>query len=100
MKREMQARLESLPKTEASFIVPMECLSVSKLPEGSNWLWEVKLDGYRALGVKSGAGVKTYGQPRCRKTSGAHAPSKPLPECDHLRRSARNLRKHLPAACP
>jgi ATP-dependent DNA ligase len=32
----------------------MECLSVSKLPEGSRWLWEIKLDGYRALAVKSG----------------------------------------------
>ena len=31
MQREMRARLESLPKTEASFIEPMECLSVSKL---------------------------------------------------------------------
>jgi hypothetical protein len=35
MQREMRARLESLPKTEASFIEPMECLSVSKLPEGA-----------------------------------------------------------------
>jgi len=31
----------------------MECLSVSKLPEGSQWVWEIKLDGYRALAVKS-----------------------------------------------
>ena len=29
----MRARLDSLPRTEASFIEPMECLSVSKLPE-------------------------------------------------------------------
>jgi len=31
----------------------MECLSVSKLPEGSQWVWEIKLVGYRALAVKS-----------------------------------------------
>ena len=35
MERKLRARLESLPKTEASFIEPMECLSVSKLPEGA-----------------------------------------------------------------
>ena len=42
----------------------MECLSVSKLPEGHEWLWEVKLDGYRALGVKSGTGVTLFSRRR------------------------------------
>jgi bifunctional non-homologous end joining protein LigD len=37
---------------DAVFIQPMECLSVSKLPDGSNWVWEIKLDGYRAIAVK------------------------------------------------
>lgn len=31
----------------------MECALVSKLPEGPDWTYEVKLDGYRALGVKT-----------------------------------------------
>jgi ATP-dependent DNA ligase len=31
----------------------MECALVSKLPEGTDWTYEVKLDGYRAIGVKS-----------------------------------------------
>src|SRR6202162_3167124 len=57
MQKEVRARLESLPRKEASFIEPMECLSVSKLPEGNQWIWEVKLDGYRALAFKSGTGV-------------------------------------------
>jgi hypothetical protein len=39
--KEMRARLDSLPRTEASFVEPMECLSVSKLPEGSKWIWEI-----------------------------------------------------------
>ena len=48
-----RVRLGSLPKTGASFIEPMECALVSKLPEGRDWSYEVKLDGYRAIGVKS-----------------------------------------------
>jgi bifunctional non-homologous end joining protein LigD len=43
--------LESLPMREAAFIEPMECLSVSKLPEGPDWVYEIKLDGYRAVAI-------------------------------------------------
>src|SRR5437016_4428401 len=60
MQTRIRAHLDSLPRTEASFIEPMECLSVSKLPEDPSWLWEVKLDGYRALAVKSGTGVTLF----------------------------------------
>ena len=48
-------KLTSLAKKDAAFIEPMECLPVAKLPEGSQWLWEIKLDGYRAIAVNSGA---------------------------------------------
>jgi len=37
--------LESLTRLEAEFIEPMECLSVSKLPEGSGWVYEINLMG-------------------------------------------------------
>jgi bifunctional non-homologous end joining protein LigD len=43
--------------TGFSFIEPMKALPVGKLPEGE-WLYEVKLDGYRALAFKSGTEVK------------------------------------------
>jgi ATP-dependent DNA ligase len=43
----------------ATFVEPMKCLSVSKLPDGSQWLWELKWDGYRAVAVK-GSTVKLY----------------------------------------
>jgi ATP-dependent DNA ligase len=53
-------RLLSVPKTRAEFIEPMECALVSTLPEGSDWTYEVKLDGYRAIGVKSSRDTILY----------------------------------------
>jgi len=34
------------------FIKPMECLMVKRLPDGPSWLYELKLDGYRAQGIR------------------------------------------------
>ncbi len=35
------------------FIEPMLLLKTDKLPEGEDWLYELKLDGYRALAMKT-----------------------------------------------
>jgi bifunctional non-homologous end joining protein LigD len=47
------SRLRSLPEKKADFVEPMECEPVSTLLEGSQWVYEIKLDGYRAIAVKS-----------------------------------------------
>ncbi len=47
-----------MPKAKATFIEPMLLLRVEKLPQGADWSYEVKLDGYRALAIKSGGKVQ------------------------------------------
>src|SRR5712671_309479 len=60
MRRSGTTRLEALPRRKAEFIEPMECALVPKLPEGPQWTYEIKLDGYRAIGVKSGHDTILY----------------------------------------
>src|ERR1051325_4991515 len=45
------------PKAKAQFIDPMLLLRTDKLPEGDDWQYELKLDGYRAIAFKSGGQV-------------------------------------------
>ena len=40
------------------FIEPMECLMVSTLPEGKDWSYEIKLDGYRAQALCDSSGTQ------------------------------------------
>jgi DNA ligase D-like protein (predicted ligase) len=42
----------------AAFIEPMLLLRTSELPEGPEWLYELKLDGYRALAIKTEGSVQ------------------------------------------
>ena len=46
-------KLDFLPRCEVGFIELMECLAVANPPDGPNWIYEIKLDGYRALVVNS-----------------------------------------------
>ena len=47
-------------KSKAVFIESMECLAVGELPEGPEWTYEIKLDGFRLEAVKQGAEVILY----------------------------------------
>lgn len=42
----------------------MECLPVTKIPEGPEWSYEIKLDGYRLEAVKSKGAVTVYSRRR------------------------------------
>jgi hypothetical protein len=44
---------ETRARQPARFVEPMQCLAVAKLPEGPDWEYEIKFDGYRAFGMKS-----------------------------------------------
>jgi DNA ligase D-like protein (predicted ligase) len=60
MLRFRTSSLHSVAKRKAEFIEPMECALVTKLPEEPDWTYEVKLDGYRAIGVKTSRDAILY----------------------------------------
>jgi hypothetical protein len=44
----------------AGFIAPCLPTKTDKLPSGSEWLHEIKHDGFRVIARKTGAQVRTY----------------------------------------
>jgi len=58
-----QALPRRMPKsmpTQIRFVEPMYALAVRKLPEGPDWLYEIKFDGYRCLAGKDAGGVRLW----------------------------------------
>jgi DNA ligase D-like protein (predicted ligase) len=45
---------------EAAFIETMDCLPVTTVPDGPEWTYEIKLDGYRLEVVKSDGEITLY----------------------------------------
>ena len=50
-------RPEMVSARTQRFITPMLLLRKERLPEGPEWLYELKLDGYRAWAIKTGGKV-------------------------------------------
>ena len=46
-----------VPNTKAAIIEPMLLHQTEKLPDGEGWLYELKLDGFRAVAFKSNGKV-------------------------------------------
>ena len=49
---------------KATFIETMECLPVNEIPQGPEWSYELKLDGYRLEAVKNAGEVTLYSRRR------------------------------------
>src|SRR3954470_7986803 len=47
-------------RVKPQFITPMAAFLVDTLPQGDEWLYEAKFDGYRAIAVKDAAHVKLF----------------------------------------
>jgi DNA ligase D-like protein (predicted ligase) len=50
----MASQLPKPARVPAAFIETMDCLGVKSLPEGPEWSYEIKLDGYRLEAIKAG----------------------------------------------
>src|SRR5258708_4449815 len=61
------------PNVQAKFIEPMLLLTTQTLPEGAGWLFELKLDGYRAVAFKTNG--KVHFRSRNGKDFGAKYPA-------------------------
>src|ERR1041385_5811980 len=49
----MNIDLQQLPKARLDFMPPMLARPAAELPSGTNWIYELKVDGYRALVLKA-----------------------------------------------
>jgi bifunctional non-homologous end joining protein LigD len=52
--RSSKGRQQAAQRSASSFVEPMAAQDVKALPEGYEWLYEVKFDGYRAVLIKDG----------------------------------------------
>ena len=52
-----QPQIEDLPDMEMAVVKPMRAKTVPKLPEGSKWRYEVRLDGKRTLAYRNDKGM-------------------------------------------
>lgn len=49
---------DKLPSGRIEFLEPMKCRLVEEAPVGSDWMYEIKFDGFRTLALKEGKKVE------------------------------------------
>jgi bifunctional non-homologous end joining protein LigD len=47
-------------RTNPGFIEPMQCRSITALPAGEKWTFEIKFDGYRCVAVKRARDITLF----------------------------------------
>jgi bifunctional non-homologous end joining protein LigD len=57
-KPQPDAALAHLPDARPVFVEPMKCKLADAPPQGDDWIYELKFDGFRALAVKEGNRVE------------------------------------------
>ncbi len=55
-----QSNRSDAPRAALEFVEPMHCKLAQTLPEGREWDYEIKYDGYRALGARTSGGVRLW----------------------------------------
>lgn len=50
--------LNGLPSGKPLYVEPMQSKPVTSLPDGNAWIYEIKFDGYRALGIRQGNKIR------------------------------------------
>ena len=78
-----------MPAQKINFTEPMLLLPAREVPAGTNWAYELKLDGYRALAIKIGGKVHLGS----RKNKGKA--SLPQASCQIENRELTNLLKYI-----
>src|SRR5262245_4341045 len=56
----MKLNFSTSPSAKGRFIEPMYARLVNELPEGKDWFYEVKFDGYRCLAGRDSTGVTLW----------------------------------------
>lgn len=55
---EAEKSVAHLPAAVPGFVEPMQSRPAGALPEGDGWIYEIKLDGYRALALRHGGRIE------------------------------------------
>ncbi|HKV49525.1 MAG TPA: RNA ligase family protein [Candidatus Acidoferrales bacterium] len=59
-RRTSKSVLAALPRARIAFTPPMLATATGKVPEGPQWVYEIKLDGYRGLAIKRDGRVDIF----------------------------------------